>query len=75
MSGRMMLRALIEGKATPQEMAELAKGAILERALEIVVANAQHIKKVPGRKTDVKGFYAKRFPNWSWHQVLHFKTF
>src|SRR5438445_9754156 len=23
-------------------------------ALEIVVANAQHIKKVPGRKTDVK---------------------
>lgn len=28
--------------------------AILEGALEIVVANAQHIKKVPGRKTDVK---------------------
>ena len=27
---------------------------ILEGALEIVVANAQHIKKVPGRKTDVK---------------------
>src|SRR5207248_11335819 len=26
--------------------------AILEGALEIVVANAQHIKKVPGRKTD-----------------------
>src|SRR6201988_2886516 len=28
--------------------------AIPEGALEIVVANAQHIKKVPGRKTDVK---------------------
>jgi hypothetical protein len=28
--------------------------AILEGALEIVVANAQHIKKVPGCKTDVK---------------------
>lgn len=26
--------------------------AILEGALEIVVANAQHVKKVPGRKTD-----------------------
>ena len=28
--------------------------AILEGTLEIVVANAQHVKKVPGRKTDVK---------------------
>jgi transposase len=28
--------------------------AILEEAFEIVVANAQHVKKVPGRKTDVK---------------------
>jgi len=28
--------------------------AILEEAFEIVVANAQHAKKVPGRKTDVK---------------------
>ena len=28
--------------------------AILDGAFEIVVANAQHIKKVPGRKTDVK---------------------
>jgi len=27
---------------------------ILEGAMEIVVANAQHVKKVPGRKTDVK---------------------
>lgn len=27
---------------------------IWEGALEIVVANAQHVKKVPGRKTDVK---------------------
>jgi transposase len=28
--------------------------AILEGAFEIVVANAQHVKKVPGRKTDIK---------------------
>jgi transposase len=28
--------------------------AILEGALQMVVANAQHVKKVPGRKTDVK---------------------
>jgi transposase len=28
--------------------------AILEGAFEIIVANAQHVKKVPGRKTDVK---------------------
>src|ERR1700733_9709988 len=28
--------------------------AILEGSFEIVVANAQHIKAVPGRKTDVK---------------------
>jgi transposase len=28
--------------------------AILEGGFELVVANAQHVKKVPGRKTDVK---------------------
>ena len=28
--------------------------AILEGAFEIVVANAQHVKKVPGRKSDMK---------------------
>ncbi len=28
--------------------------AILEGAFELVIANAQHIKRVPGRKTDVK---------------------
>jgi transposase len=28
--------------------------AVLEGAVEVVVANAQHVKKVPGRKTDVK---------------------
>jgi len=28
--------------------------AILEGAFQIVVANARHVKKVPGRKTDVK---------------------
>jgi hypothetical protein len=27
---------------------------ILEGAMEIVVANVQHVKKFPGRKTDVK---------------------
>src|SRR5438132_608569 len=31
-----------------------AVDGILEGALEIVVANAQHVKKIPGRKTDVK---------------------
>ena len=28
--------------------------AVLEEALELVAANGQHVKKVPGRKTDVK---------------------
>lgn len=28
--------------------------AILEGAFEIIIANAQHVKRVPGRKTDVK---------------------
>jgi transposase len=28
--------------------------AILEGAFQMVVANAQHVRKVPGRKTDVK---------------------
>jgi len=28
--------------------------AVLEGVLEIVVANAQHVKKVPGWKTDIK---------------------
>jgi transposase len=28
--------------------------AILEGAFQLIVANAQHVKKVPGRKTDVK---------------------
>jgi transposase len=28
--------------------------AVLEGAFQIVVANAQHVKKVPGRKTDIK---------------------
>ena len=34
-SGRMMLRALIEGKATPQEMAELAKGLLRKKIPEL----------------------------------------
>jgi transposase len=38
MSGRMMLRALIEGKATPQEMAELAKGLLRKRIPELQLA-------------------------------------
>jgi hypothetical protein len=38
MSGRMMLRALIEGKATPQEMAELAKGLLRKKVPELQLA-------------------------------------
>jgi hypothetical protein len=38
MSGRLMLRALIEGKATPQEMAELAKGMRCSRAVRSLSA-------------------------------------
>jgi hypothetical protein len=37
-SGRMMLRALIEGKATPQEMAELAKGLLRKKIPELQLA-------------------------------------
>jgi transposase len=35
---------------------------VLEGAFEIVLVNAQHMKAVPGRKTDIKGNYlaAKR---------------
>ena len=38
MSGRLMLRALIEGKATPQEMAELAKGLLRKKIPELQLA-------------------------------------
>jgi transposase len=38
MSGRMMLRALIEGKATPQEMAELAKRLLRKKIPELQLA-------------------------------------
>ncbi len=37
-SGRLMLRALIEGKATPQEMAELAKGLLRKKIPELELA-------------------------------------
>ena len=37
-SGRMMLRALIEGKATPQEMAELAKGLLRKKIPDLQLA-------------------------------------
>jgi len=37
-SGRLMLRALIEGKATPQEMAELAKGLLRKKLPELELA-------------------------------------
>lgn len=39
MSGRLMLRSLIEGKATPEEMAELAKGLLRKKipALELAL--------------------------------------
>lgn len=35
MSGRLMLRALIEGKATPQEMADLARGKLRKKITEL----------------------------------------
>jgi len=35
MSGRLMLRALMEGKTTPQEMAELAKGKLRKKIPEL----------------------------------------
>src|SRR5260370_36560211 len=38
MSGRLMLRALIAGKATPQEMAELAKGLLRKKIPELQLA-------------------------------------
>jgi transposase len=38
MSGRLMLRALIEGKTTPQEMAELAKGLLRKKIPELQLA-------------------------------------
>ncbi len=38
MSGRLMLRALIEGKATPQEMADLAKGLLRKKIPELELA-------------------------------------
>ena len=38
MSGRLMLRALIEGKAAPQEMAELAKGLLRKKIPELELA-------------------------------------
>jgi transposase len=38
MSGRLMLRALIQGKATPQEMAELAKGLLRKKISELQLA-------------------------------------
>src|SRR5205809_4062933 len=34
-SGRLMLEALVEGKATPQEMAELAKGRLRQKIDEL----------------------------------------
>ncbi len=37
-SGRLMLRALIVGKATPQEMAELAKGLMRKKMPELELA-------------------------------------
>jgi hypothetical protein len=37
-SDRMMLRALIEGKATPQEMAELAKGLLRKKIPDLQLA-------------------------------------
>jgi len=38
--------------------------AVLEGHFELIVGNARHIRNVPGRKTDVKGFRS-RSPIWS----------
>jgi transposase len=45
MSGRLMLRALIEGKATPQEMAELAKGLLRKKIPELQLALEGKLEK------------------------------
>src|SRR5215471_4791892 len=38
LSGRLMLRALIEGRATPQEMAALAKGRLRNKITQLELA-------------------------------------
>jgi transposase len=38
MSGRLMLRAVIEGKAAPEEMAELAKGKLRSKIPQLELA-------------------------------------
>jgi transposase len=40
----------LSGSALP---AELTEGEVLDDAFELVLVNAMHIKKVPGRKTDI----------------------
>ena len=44
----------------------------LEGFFELIVANAQHIKTVPGRKTDVQDadWIAERYAAWSPHRQL-----
>ena len=44
----------------------------LEGFFELIVANAQHIKAVPGRKTDVQDadWIAERYATWLTHRQL-----
>jgi len=43
-SGRAILQALLEGKSTPEEMAELAKGRLREKRTELTKALAGRVK-------------------------------
>jgi transposase len=46
---------------------------LLEGNFEVLVVNAQHIKAVPGRKTDVKDaeWIAERLATWSAQSQFH----
>jgi len=52
---RMAALGRLQAHVAMESTASIGTGyAILEVALQIVVANAHNVKKVPGRKTDVK---------------------
>ncbi len=46
---------------------------LLEGEFEIVLVNAQHMKAVPGRKTDIKDaeWIAERYATWLVESVIH----
>jgi transposase len=55
-TGQSVVQAKLDGDCWEESTGVYWKPiySILEGAFEIVVVNAQHVKKVPGRKTDVK---------------------